>query len=275
MGGWVTFPGGQFERDPGSAVSDAPSYDWPLRRWVPVGSASISPDGTKYVASDGSTFFLVDVVTGKRRPIFSTPGNRAVVDYTSEGVYLADPGGQNPRQEPGLWLLDPAIGNVRLIPGSEQSAGWQLVSRGVAWALPSSSHSVLRLDLRSGQIDTWYRFPTSVALQSVSLRTMDAGGQPLVSVYPPYPQSEPSQFGLITGRDQFQELQVPVPAFKAYLAQPGIWLTLNRGADIELYTPEKGVILLSTATHILGVAGGCFDAANNPPLGALWRAVGD
>jgi hypothetical protein len=131
---------------------------------------------------------------------------------------------------PGLWLLDSASGNVRLIRGSERNAGWQLVSRGAAWGLDGfpPSQAILRLDLSSGQIDTWYRFSVPGNLQ-----TVDASGEPAVSLL-----GEPSMIGLLTGPNQFLELQLPVAAFDAYLAQPGIWLPLRGRAGIELYTPE-------------------------------------
>ena len=52
-GGWITFPGGKFVRDPASlrnrSGSHLPSYDRAIGAWVPVEYENVSPDGSSYV----------------------------------------------------------------------------------------------------------------------------------------------------------------------------------------------------------------------------------
>jgi hypothetical protein len=249
-------------RDPASAIEipnqTLPSYDWPLKRWVPVDSVNVSPDGSAYLDRG----YLVDAATGTKRVLSSTPLPGDIVAFTSEGIYLSNRGIQ---PAPGLWILDPATGTVRMVHGSERNAGWSLVSHGAAWAVAEfpPSQTVLRLDLTSGQVTTWYHFPAPGNLQ-----TIDTRGEPIVSLL-----GDTSKIGMVTGPEQFSEMRLPVDAFDAYLAEPGIWLPLRGRTGIELYTPEKGVRLLSTTAEIIGVAGGCYDPSTSGPFGAMWRAV--
>src|ERR1700716_1352130 len=83
-GGWITFPGGKFERDPASLPirlqSHVPSYDRAIKAWVPVEYRYVAPSGASYVLTqdqslpDPSAFYLVDVKTGTRRRILAGDG---------------------------------------------------------------------------------------------------------------------------------------------------------------------------------------------------------
>src|SRR5579872_1963898 len=102
-GGWISFPGGQFTRDPaslpGRLQSHVPSYDRAIGRWVPVEANNVAPDGATYILHGDSSlptngFYLVDARTGVRRLVLSADGppqalgSWTVVQYASEGVYL-------------------------------------------------------------------------------------------------------------------------------------------------------------------------------------------
>ena len=287
LGGWVTFPGGQYERDPTSRVSvvnHVPSYDWPLKRWVPVESASVSPDGTSYVLWDlpqqVGDFIMVEVATGQRRTIFASPeveaqrsawemmGYRRVLEYTREGIYIGDSGIM---PKPGLWLLDAVTGKVRLLPGTDQNY-WQ-VAGGAAWTRVDdpSSQTIRRLDLTTGQIADWYRFSLSA---QPTLITVDAHGAPVIRTI------GNDKVGLISEPGKFKELQIPsgLEIWSAQLAEPGLWLPLRWGKGVALYTREHGVQLFPTGTgpYSFTLAGGCFDPAAWVPKQAQgpWRALG-
>src|SRR5207244_12476129 len=101
------------------------------------------------------------------------PGSWTVVEFADAGVYLWSAGMQT---VPGLWLLDPATGKVRLVDGSHY---WRTVSNGVAWAPdpePSSGsgqhRGVVRLDIASGHVERWYEMDLPAAEPSpISMRS--------------------------------------------------------------------------------------------------------
>jgi len=180
-----------------------------------------------------------------------------VVNFAGAGVYLWSAGIQT---VPGLWLLDPGTGKVRLVDGSHY---WRMVANGVAWALdpePSSGSSqkqgVFRLDIASGHVERWYEADLPVADPSpVSMLSPDADGHVLIEIGG---DSAP-RLGLVVGPDQFRPLDVPVgfPVVSdAYLQNPGVWLSL-RGGGLALYTASDGVRIMTRQTDIFDLAGGC------------------
>jgi len=272
-GGWITFPGGQFERDPATLANrlnaHVPSYDRAIKAWVPVEYRYVAPSGDSYILTndaalpDPSAFYLVDVRTGTRRLVLGdgppqAPGSWMVVNFAGAGVYLWSAGIQT---VPGLWLLDPGTGKVRLVDGSHY---WRMVANGVAWALdpePSSGSSqtqgVFRLDIASGHVERWYETDLPVAAPSpVSMLSPDADGHVLIEIGG---DSAP-RLGLVVGPDQFRPLDVPVgfPVVNdGYLQNPGVWLSL-RGGGLALYTASDGVRIMTRQTDIFDVAGGCW-----------------
>jgi hypothetical protein len=272
-GGWITFPGGQFERDPASLPirlqAHVPSYDRAVKAWVPVEYRYVHPSGTRYILTndsslpDAGAFYLVDVKTGTRRMVLpdgpaQAPGSWTVVDFASSGVYLWSAGIQT---IPGLWLLDPETGNVRLVDGSHY---WRMVANGVAWALdpePSSGSNqkqgVYRLDIASGHVERWYQtdLPAS-GLSPISMLSPDADGHVLIVIG----DQAPPRLGVLTGPDQLQLLALP-PDFPrigaGYLQNPGVWLALG-GGGLALYTTAGGARIMTRETDIFDIAGGCW-----------------
>jgi hypothetical protein len=266
-GGWITFPGGQFDRDPASLPSrlqsHVPSYDWASKRWLPVESRYVAPDGGSYILTadqslpDAGAFYFFDVKTGTRRLLLGgqgpseAPGSWTVVDYASAGVYLWSAGIQT---VPGLWLLDPATGKVRLIDGSHY---WRMVAGGVAWALdpqgpgPGVKQAVYRLDLASGRVERWYETGSAISMLSP-----DSDGHVLVVVG----DDSAPRLGLLVGPDQFQSVALPLDfplLADGYLQHPGVWLSLRLGG-LALYTEADGVRIMTRNTEIFDVAGGCW-----------------
>jgi hypothetical protein len=272
-GGWITFPGGQFERDPASNTNrlqaHVPSYDPAVKAWLPVENRYVNPNGDRYILTGDPTlpnagaFYLVDVKTGTRRMVLDgngpveAPGSWTVVAFAEAGVYLWSAGIQ---PVPGLWLLDPATGKVRLVDGSHY---WRMVANGVAWALdpePSSGSSqkqaVFRLDIASGQVERWYEADLPAAGPSpISMLAPDSEGHVLIVIG----DESPPRLGLLLGPGHFQRLVLPVdfPAINdGYLRNPGVWLAL-RGGGLALYTAKDGVRIMTRQTDIFEIAGGC------------------
>src|SRR5438552_417935 len=240
-GGWITFPGGQFERDPASNANrlqaHVPSYDRAIKAWLPVENRCVSPSGDRYILTndaslpDAGGFYLVDVKTGQRRLILGSDGppqaagSWTVVEFAAAGVYLWSAGLLT---VPGLWLLDPDTGKVRLIDGSHY---WRMVGNGVAWALdpepgPGSSQKqgVFRLDIASGHVERWYEADLPAAAPSpISMLAPDSDGH----VFMVIGNQVPPRLGLLTGPDRFEPLALP-PDFPrindGYPRNSGVWL---------------------------------------------------
>jgi hypothetical protein len=244
--------------------SHTPSYDQAIGRWVPVEYEYVAPDGASYILhSDASlenpnAFYLVDAKSGNRRLISGdgppqAPGSWQVIQYASVGVYLWSAG---IKSVPGLWLLDPQTGNVRLVDGSHF---WSMVGSGAAWALDwprrvgdqITPWTVYRLDLISGQVSTWLETDTTVTLLSP---TQD--GDLLIS----FGKGEGEQTKLLTGPNKLSQLELP-PEFplvtNAYLRHPGLWLTRGPGG-LALYVKGEGVKVVAPSPVIFNVAGGCW-----------------
>lgn len=267
-GGWITFPSGDFASDPtslhGRLQNHLPSYDRALGDWVPVEARNVAPDGLSYILSNDPSlpklggFYLVDARSGNRRLVLSTngpaaaPGSWYVVLNASEGVYLGSVG---KRDIPGLWLLNPTTGRVRLVDGSHY---WQMVAGGSAWAVEPAAdalagvNAVYRLDLRTGQVARWYESHGPLSLLSP---TSDGGGLLIADG-----EDGSALLETLDAPNHVVQIELPqslgfVPG--AYLAEPGIWLVLPYGG-LALYTKGSGVRIVSTSTDVAGVAGGCL-----------------
>ena len=231
---------------------------------MPVEYKNVSPDGASYILHGDqslpmpSSFYLVDARTGTRQLLLAAdgppkaPGSWDVVQYSRAGIYLWSVGILT---VPGLWLLDPHSGMVRLV---DESHYWGMVDGGVAWAIdppfggtPGSIYTVYRLDFATGQVSTWYH--TNVAINLLS-PTPDGG---VLIVYGEIP-STAAQLGLIAARDQlvsFGELPIYVGT-QGYLSFPGIWIPLQPGG-LALYVRGQGVAIMARSPAIFNVAGDC------------------
>src|SRR5438445_13704558 len=127
---------------------------------------------------------------------------------------------------PGLWLLDPQTGSVRLIDGSHY---WGKVSGGFAWALDeagtrASASKVHRLDLRTGEVSTLYESKANIALLAPTLE-----GEMLID----YGAIGYPQLATLAGPGQFVPVELPGPfprIFSPSLAPQGVWLAVDGSA---------------------------------------------
>jgi len=263
-GGWVTFPGGVFVRDPASLSirldPHVPSYDRAIGAWVPVEVPNVAPDGASYVLHEGDTFNLVDAKTGNRRLILSQvgPGGGSqwqVVQYASEGIYLWTGDAGMAPTVPGLWLLDQHTGSVRLVDGSHY---WGMVGSGAAWALDEAgtraiASKVHRLDLGTGQVSTLYDSKSAIRLLSPT-----PDGEMLID----YGETGSPRLALLTVSGTFVPVELPPafpPIFSASQAPQGVWLAVYGSAwsGIALYVKGEGVTVMANSNYPLVAAGGC------------------
>jgi hypothetical protein len=219
-----------------------------------------APDGATYVVHDelkATGFYLVDARTGAQRLILSAdgpapaPGSWQVVEWAREGIYLWSVG---MLATPGLWLLDPQTGNVRLVDGSHY---WSVVAGRVAWAIDQprgadagTYNALYRLDLASGQVSTWYE-----TKGNLRLLTATPAGEVLIT--------EGDGYGVpnvVRGPNQISPLVISPdqPAVGwAYSTNPGIWLSLQ-GGGLALYIKGAAATVVSRSPDIFNVAGGCW-----------------
>ena len=268
-GGWVTFPGGQFVRDPASLSVrtdvNYPSYDRAIGAWVPAEWEKVAPGGASYVVTSYNStppLYLADAKTGNRRLILPTehegpiPGSAwKVVQYASEGIYLWTGNGGMEMPVPGLWLLNPETGGVRLIDGSHY---WGMVSGGVAWGLDeagtrASASKVYRLDLSTGQVSTLYDSKTLIRLVSPT-----PDGEILID----YGEIGSPRLALLAGPGSFTPIELPPafpPIYNAHLSQLGVWLAIYGEAwsGIALYVKGEGVTIMARSQLWVDAAGDC------------------
>lgn len=274
--GWITFPGGTFLRDPANLAvrqETLPSYDQAIGAWVPVEPEKVAPDGASYVLTGYNSappFYLVDAKTGNRRLIL--PEEREgpiqgsawkVIQYASEGIYLWTGNAGMEIPVPGLWLLSPETGVVRLVDGSHY---WGKVQGGVAWGLDepntrASASKVYRLDLSTGKVTTVYESKSDVRLLSPT-----TDGDMLID----YGKIGSPRLALLGGLGSFAPIELPLgfpPIYNARMAEPGVWLAVfgEAWSGIALYLKGEGVTIMAI-NHDLrpGLPGGLFyDAAGD------------
>src|SRR4030088_2422453 len=159
--------------------------------------AWVSPDGARYASTDylfsplpssaqgpvapsGRTrIHLVDLATGSSRMLADVNGLYGIVAYAPEGIYLY----WNVQSFSGLWLVDPATGSFSEV---NREGFWQYVGGGAAWAVSRAYDSaqplvqgrILRLDLKTRAITTWFSGPDP----NLSLVGLDNEGHPIVTV---------------------------------------------------------------------------------------------
>jgi hypothetical protein len=278
--GWITSPGGQYLRDDGAVAnfSDGtvanyystehmPSYDWGVGVWVPAEQEYVSPDGSDYVVQIDSRsklptgFYLVDAKTGSKRLIQSAQGpsrgiSWTLLAYQHEGIYLGALGaaGDAPTEVPGLWLLDPGTGSVRLI---DQSHIWNEIGGGVAWAVDAPPNAigtwtVYWLDLTTGRVNKSYAsddfggFVAPTPEGDVLVRGRANGGA--------------ERIFRLTTTDQLLPIALPIDFGLDYggqVAEPGVWMPFATG--VALYTKASGLQVMAQSPYglILFPAAGC------------------
>jgi hypothetical protein len=295
-GGFVTFPGGTLHEDPAgvikaigdgelgtdatpvlSAYSDSgpPFYDQAMKRWVPVGAAQASPDGSTYAfisppfGGPQSPVTVVTIATGTDRvlDVSTQPWTPTdwfkVGDFDGRYVYLVPP---QLRQLPqGVWRLDTDTGSLVQL---SQQAAVLLLRFPLLWvgrvnpADPSPPtqaqggqlfDSLVQVNLTTGAETTWIYRPG----EAVSLIGLDNDGHPVVAVSSGPDFSRPPEVLIIgapgdpgaqitDGRLQFLSMQADIGR---------IWFGSSQG--IYVWTPAGGLQLAFSYGQSIYPAGHC------------------
>jgi hypothetical protein len=242
----VSLPDGTITRYPDAAtVGRGPGgATFVSGRWLPGGVAAVSPDGGSYAytvdqggapgAGETSQIVVRDAATGRDREVWHGGGYVQLAGWTGDGIVfvlqpqgdglgvtevrLLDPGHpQSTRRigpNPPLDAKAPHPGQLPLFTGTA------LIGAGAIWTTyephPTSPTSglrgpddVARLDLRTGQVTTWYSAPTGYEVELIGL---DAQGLPVLRASPitderirtTPPPIPPMTLEVLTGRDQAQ-----------------------------------------------------------------------
>ena len=160
------------------------TYDWPMHRWLPVRGQLVAKDGTRYAYTEfgpANKVHVVDVATASDRVVFAV-GRFVATAYDAEGIVLVHVGPVinepvSPPEPNGVWLLDPVSGHLRQVTTDPKY--WGDVSSGHAWR--REGDGLLRLDLRSGVIAEWARWPG----MEIRVIGFDNQGHPVVDVRHP------------------------------------------------------------------------------------------
>jgi hypothetical protein len=280
-GGFIVFPGSSFIADPASGVAlPTPSpgatalpqggpgygqgggltYDRTAKKWVPVPTNWVSPDGNHYAyVSDG--LYAVNVADGTQTEL-REGRTWNIVGVQNAGVYAGD------QTIGGLWLF-PYSGAARQIT---PSGYWQGASATAAYGTSTSavpqgaSNSILKLDLSTGKSTEWFSKPD----MQVSLMGFDQDGNPIVNVR--FLNNSGTEIWIVTGANKgtaiagFLSSYISL-GFNSYNApvadSHGVWFSGNysspytgvNASGLALYVPGSGFYWMSGIQGQL--AGGC------------------
>jgi hypothetical protein len=151
----VTLPNGE----PRSGLS----YDWQLKRWLPIPYKWISPDGSRYAYTDSqSRVHLVGVKDGSDR-VLASGATWGLYAFGADGIYA---GQRDLTKQPsliGLWRIPTVRGSPQKLTADGSwlvigpDAAWSVVQEGPLVAPEVTAGTVLqRLDLQTRKTTTWY-----------------------------------------------------------------------------------------------------------------------
>jgi len=281
-GGFLNLPAATFSVDPASQTG----YDWPLGKWLPAFYNEISPDGSRYafgeipsVPSPPSTpipgrIHVVDAASGSER-IAVVPSTSTVVTIQPEGIYVnrVTPASDDAPQR--LGLVDPTTLAYRQVTTDDRF--WSVVGPGVAYAVDLDAsdpdkpfvafrrggNRVVRLDLGTGAISTWYYAPGNF----IWILGLDAGGLPIVG------QATKTSYSVVLtairtviywgsagvppGSTAPVRLPEPDAPFKVAISDShGVWIASRSGA-IWLYRSGALTMIARLGFTEPGLAGAC------------------
>ncbi len=149
----------------GVRIEDVGGYDSAVGRWLPVRHTQIRNDGLAYAYAEpykanptdsfanSTRIHVVSVVDGGDRVIYSG-APRAVISFEPEGIYVAVIKYDSDNTVSGLWRLDPTTGAG--VEMSTAQVGWiEVMDHGIAWTDGGGISGLARLDLSSGNQQTW------------------------------------------------------------------------------------------------------------------------
>ena len=275
---FLAFPSGSLTED-ATAPPQSRFFDRAFSRWLPVWRQAVSPDGRRYAYGEGNAWqgtkgkiHVVDVASAVDRIIYAGGIVFAVVDFSSDGIYMtpAVPEGA-PR---GLWLLDPAGGTPHVVSSTIIGPA---IGGGAAWGIDFNTadphpgpgglegprNLVLRFDLKTGASTTWFYEPGA----SVYVIGFDPAGHPIVSsVLVDSSGSSTMEIWLVTSSTSARVLYrgggVVWPARVSAVDSHGVWFDSSYASSSEsavwLYAGTTLQIVATVGAGDLSVAGGCI-----------------
>ena len=207
------------------------SYDWAFKRWLPVPFRWVAPDGTRYVYIDSQGRLHLVGVTDGSDAVIQGPG-WGVYGFTSGGIYAGVFDVASQPSLHGLWRISPTDGTTRelitygtwLVVGAD--AAWSVLQSGPASSVPENSLGFVlnRLDLRTGQLETWYTSSSG----RIRVATLDSSARPvLVNV-------DTAQILIVTSSGAAQSIMAGSLPFELMADSHGIWFTQPMTASIYL-----------------------------------------
>ncbi len=285
-GGFISFPVGNFTPDPKSGVTlpspspgsaspspqiggpgpgygyGYPGLSWDLtqKRWLPVPSTWVTPDGSKYAHTSPNSIYVEDVI-GNTQVELGEGKSWQIIGVLADGVYAMNT--QPNGLIAGLWVL-PFSSPARQIT---TIGYWQGVTAGAAYgtavsAVPQGvSTTIIKLDLKTGTVDqNWF---TRQGANS-NVTGFDGHGNPIVQVN--NFTGAGNEVWIVTGSGAAQPImgsQNGVFVYGTPIADShGVWFSANvpnfsNGSNSAqlLYVPNSGVYVMSQIGGQL--AGGC------------------
>jgi hypothetical protein len=237
-GGFVVFPGGQFEPDNGSNVttpgggSFGMTYVRSAQKWAPVGRSWVAGDGSRYAYPDFQNGGVhVESLSGGAELILGGSQRWNLVDVEADAVYAAPGGGGGiggGAPAAGLWKL-PMDGSA---PEQVIDHGsWTTIIGGAAWGTalanppPGAPNPLVKHPLAGGA-ETTYR---SVG-DNFSILGVDGDGRPIVETQSQVYGSSFVALSMLLSNDRldtFWSAYQMYPSAPVIADQWGIWFTLN------------------------------------------------
>jgi hypothetical protein len=220
-----------------------PSYDWALKRWLPVSLAQVSADGASYAAFDSSARLVVtDVASGATRAIYSGDARFiwTVVGIRPEGIYVWRAAGEGTvdADRDRLYIVK-ASGILQLVGDRRSVGGWYLAG-GYAWGVetddplrlgqPGNEERLLRVDVTTGTSTVWFRRTGTI----VGFLGVESDGSALV-------QSRRELW--LVQRPGAERQLAAAGAYFTVSDSRGIWLSNDNG--LWLVTPEGEMVVVT------------------------------
>ena len=259
------------------------AYVRPGNRWLPLDWTFILPDETGYVeveteqqAPYTTRLHLFDSATAHERLLqVPTPDGAPrfgywLRGYRHEGAYVSEVALATEDGGHGLWLLDTNTGTRReLAPFGY----WPIIAAGGAWGYANDDtvapapngfaafNSVVRLDLGTGQTQTWLTTPG----RRIDILGIDASDRLLVEASNgSFESPSVAELRLLSAPGQWRTYPVPGSSTSSGLAPTyftgvtdanGIWI--DGANEIYLFDADHGLRLVMAGGYILNVAGPC------------------
>lgn len=264
--GWLDVPGGTFKPDPTvvghfSAHDGSIAWDPAIAGWVPIHPQYLSPDGTRYVATDTSvTIDIVDARSGSTIAAIppkykSDLGVFFVLRYTPAAIFLVQ-FGKNP--PPGLWKIDTSSWALSQV--TSEGATWYAVDGSTVWGTRVSAAGygrIVRVDTSTGVVQE-VRPPYEIQFDQ-AIAGLAASGVLVVS-----PSSLQSA-EVVNSDGASQAVAIPPTIAGSDLGFPfqfqdGPVILFASNVGLVAYDPNHGFQLLVTRPDLFQILGPCAKA---------------